>query len=764
MKEIPEILAPAGDLACLKAAVSAGADAVYLGGKAFNARRSAAGFTTEDLREAVRICRPRGVKLHLTLNTLVKQKEWPALLDYMDEVLPLGIDAVIVQDPGVAMAVKSRYPDLALHASTQMAVQDLDGVLYMEELGFKRVVLAREVTLREVELIRAHTNMELEVFIHGALCYSYSGRCLLSSFHGGRSGNRGACAQPCRLPYTAQAGESGYFMNLRDQCAAPHLEALSRAGVHSFKIEGRLKSEAYVAGVTAFYRCLLDEYKETGHVHAVSEEEMRPVMQLFNRGGFTDGYWQDKRDMIERGSPKHQGIPVGRVVQSQRQRVTIQTGVELHSGDQLEVHSGRVPHPQVRLSSSMLSGKQKATFFLKEPVQVGDTVWRVVDPVWQQALVQKAAALPLVDLAVSLSLQIGRPALLESSGHSIEGPVVEAARERGLEEQVVRRQMSKLGGTGYRLASLSLQLEPGSYISIAALNQMRRDLLSAIENTALRQPCEAPLPSCRRQAGAAGKRALQIAISTEAQWDEMARLCDERVTAWLPRMEGFEKADKAALLRLAAGIVVVPSLPPVGREAHRDWIEKEIRAWQAVGVNQFEANVPGQVRLIRRLGARVWAGPGLAVMNQAAAAFWQEQAEMFVASPELTGRELLDLQRPERCCVLAYGRIPYMITEQCAAREVRGRCAPTGSTVMQLTDRRQEAMLVQTHCRLCYSEILSEKPVSLLGKLTPKHPETWRVVLTTETRQEISALWKALAAERQPSYAVSLGHWEKGVD
>ena len=244
MNHLPEILAPAGNLACLKAAVAAGADAVYFGGQAFNARRSAGGFTAEDVKEAVRLCRMRGVKTNLTLNTLIKQREWPSFLAYIDEILPLGIDNVIVQDPGVAMLVHERYPQVAIHASTQMAVQDLDGVLYLKNLGFSRVVLAREVTLDEIRKIHQATDVELEVFVHGALCYSYSGRCLMSSFHGGRSGNRGACAQPCRMAYQA-GGKEGYFMNLKDLCGAYHLQELIEAGVASLKIEGRLKSEAF---------------------------------------------------------------------------------------------------------------------------------------------------------------------------------------------------------------------------------------------------------------------------------------------------------------------------------------------------------------------------------------------------------------------------------------------------------------------------------------------------------------------------------------
>ena len=267
MRHIPEILSPAGDLTCLKAALAEGADAVYFGGEAFNARRSAHNFTLPDIREAIRLCGLYGAKTNFTLNTLIKETEWPALSSYLDEVAGLGLDAFIIQDFGVAACLteklKDRYPSVALHASTQMAVEDLKGVEYLTDLGFSRVVLARELSLEEIKAIRAQTKTEIEVFVHGALCYSDSGRCLMSSFHGGRSGNRGGCAQPCRLAYEID-GKMGCYLNLKDRWGLESLEELAKAGVDSLKIEGRMKGVPYVAGVTRFYRGLLDRYKETG--------------------------------------------------------------------------------------------------------------------------------------------------------------------------------------------------------------------------------------------------------------------------------------------------------------------------------------------------------------------------------------------------------------------------------------------------------------------------------------------------------------------
>ena len=770
MNHLPEILAPAGNLACLKAAVAAGADAVYFGGQAFNARRGAGGFTVEDIKEAVRLCRMRGVKTNLTLNTLIKQREWPSFLAYIDEILPLGIDNVIVQDPGVAMLVHERYPQIALHASTQMAVQDLEGVLYLKKLGFSRVVLAREVTLEEIRKIHEATDVELEVFVHGALCYSYSGRCLMSSFHGGRSGNRGACAQPCRMAYQA-GGKEEYFMNLKDLCGAYHLQKLIEAGVSSLKIEGRLKGEAYVAEIAGYYKGLINEYAEKGKIHPIQEEELDIVKQLFNRGGFTDGYYVDKQHMIESGSPKHQGIPVAKVIDVRKGRVTIQSRKALHSGDELEFRVGKPPYPTIRLAASMLQGEFKAGFYLKEKVQQGDEVWRVVDPSLQQQIMNEIEKLPEVPIEVSFRAEIGKPAqisakLLRKKGASapkaqtVYGPITDVAASRGLTEETVGKQLTKTGDTGYRIEKLDIQVEEGSFLPVSVLNQMRREVLeqlSRVEEYKMHET--API---KLQKAVGEKNDIWMGLDTLEQWKVIVKLNHQKVAVLFPNMEGFERADKVEFLRLAAGKKVVPSLPMVGRFAHYDWMKKEIESWMQLGVMDFEVNLIGQAALIETMGARVWAVTGLAVMYQAAAAFWQERAESVMLSWELTGREMAEIEKPRGSYWMAYGRIPYMVSEQCVYKEARG-CGrrPEGRQIV-LRDRKGEKMTVRSHCSLCYSEILSEKPLYLLGKKEPT-PHA-RIQFTLESEEEVCELWSAYLEERNPAFAVQVGHWDKGVD
>jgi len=258
-----ELLSPAGDFECLKAAVCNGADSVYFGGSFFNARSSAKNFEGETLKQAIRYAKTRNVKTHLTLNTLIKDTEWEDALLLASNAYHYGIDAIIVQDLGLAMELHKRFPDLPLHASTQMSAHNLEAVLELEKLGFKRVVLSRELSINEIEYICKNSSVEIEVFIHGALCISYSGQCLFSSSIGGRSGNRGKCAQPCRLPYTLYENnkplDKGYLLSTRDLMGIDYLPRLISAGVTCFKIEGRMKPPEYVATVTRIYRKYIDK-------------------------------------------------------------------------------------------------------------------------------------------------------------------------------------------------------------------------------------------------------------------------------------------------------------------------------------------------------------------------------------------------------------------------------------------------------------------------------------------------------------------------
>ncbi len=394
-----ELLAPAGSKEALTAAVEAGANAVYLAGSQFGARAYASNFDADGLREAVRYAHLRGTAIHVTVNTIVDEEELPALAEYLRFLYEIGADAVLVQDLGVAKLAGELVPALPLHASTQMTVHNLEGVRALEELGFSRVVLSRELSLKEIRYICAHAKAEIETFMHGALCVCYSGQCLMSSLIGGRSGNRGRCAQPCRLPYAlvdeggrnlldGKAGE--YLLSPRDMNTIDVLPELISAGVRSLKIEGRMKRPEYVATVVDTYRQAIDRYERHGS-YRVTEEQHRRLAQIFNRD-FTTAYLEGTpgKDMMSDRRPNNRGLLIGRVTAYDREkkRVTVRLSEELSIGDQVDFWvkvGGRVTAHIDALSDgkgSSLSGgmpKQEVCFTVPSAVRVHDRVFKVYD-------------------------------------------------------------------------------------------------------------------------------------------------------------------------------------------------------------------------------------------------------------------------------------------------------------------------------------------------------------------------------------------------
>ncbi len=340
MKREIEILAPAGSYESLKAAIAAGADAVYVGGNRFGARAYANNFSEEELLEAIDYVHLHGKKIYLTVNTLLKEKELEReLYSYLLPYYRQGLDAVIVQDPGVLRFVREYFPSLPIHASTQMTITGADGARFMEEQGVERIVTARELSLQEIKEISEKTSLEIESFVHGALCYCYSGQCLYSSLLGGRSGNRGQCAQPCRLPYKVD-GKTSYVMSLKDLCTVEFIPDLAEAGIYSFKIEGRMKKPEYVAAVTSIYRKYADLYLQKGRKdYSVSREDKQILMDLYNRGGFHTGYYQMRngKEMLSLHRPNHAGIKAVKVVSQQGKEIKAEAMTELHKGDILEL-------------------------------------------------------------------------------------------------------------------------------------------------------------------------------------------------------------------------------------------------------------------------------------------------------------------------------------------------------------------------------------------------------------------------------------------
>lgn len=517
-----ELLAPVGDWNCLKAAVQNGADAVYFGVEQFNARMYAANFNVEDMKQVIEYCKLRNVKTNLTLNTLLENCEFDNAVDLAKEAYKTGVDAIIVQDLGLAKYLIDNIPGLPIHASTQMTVHNLQGVLKLEKLGFDRVVLSRELSCEEIEYICKNCKVEIETFIHGALCICYSGQCLFSSVVGGRSGNRGKCAGPCRLPYeliseNAETHErksidKGYLLSTKDLCGIAYLPRLVQAGVKCFKIEGRMKSPEYVATVTRIYRKYIDMVLNN-YDFIIDEKDINDLMQVFNRGGFSDGHLDSKhnRNLIFPEKPSNMGIYLGTIKKynSNKGHITLQLEEYLELGDSISVSNEaskylvselmikNVNQKKVSANTEVTIGRMKGN------IKVGDKVYRISS----KALSDFAKASydncenKKIPLNCTVTIKKNTPISMEISTNKntcynelyssiyvkeISNMIPIDALKTPISVERVVKQISKTTNTPFSFENITVLLDDGLYVpSISTLNELRRTALEKVEQEIL---------------------------------------------------------------------------------------------------------------------------------------------------------------------------------------------------------------------------------------------------------------------------------------
>ena len=500
---MPELLAPAGGAAALRAAVNNGADAVYLGVDRFNARRGAENFTLENLAEHIRFAHVAGVRVYLTLNVLVLEREMEDALQVVDAAWAAGVDAVIVQDLGVLSAIRQALPHVRVHASTQLNAHNSDTVATLADLGVARVTLARELSVAEIGQLAGRADVELESFAHGALCVCYSGQCLLSSLIGRRSANRGQCAQPCRLPYELVDSidgviptEGAYLLSPRDLASITALPALVSTGVAAVKIEGRMKSAEYVALVTATYRKALVRFAEDPEAFEVRDAELSTLAEAFNRG-FSEAYLSAERgnEMMSYRRPNNRGILVGRVASVAPGVATILLETAVEAEDTLEFWTRRGRFAQ-KAGDMQVDGRSvvsapsgaRVSLSVAESVQSGDRVFRVANA----ALL--AAARRTFELSIPATVPVvvrvravsGEPLAVEfldavGRGGRAEGSLVQPARTRELTAEDIREHVGRLGGTPYEVTSWDISLSPGVGLGFSELHKVRRDAIEAYE-------------------------------------------------------------------------------------------------------------------------------------------------------------------------------------------------------------------------------------------------------------------------------------------
>lgn len=481
-----EVLAPAGTYECFRAAINAGADAVYLGGSMFGARAFAGNFEEAELIKAIRTAHLYGRKVYLTVNTLLRNDELEKLVQYVKSYYEEGLDAVIVQDYGVFAVLREAFPGLDLHASTQMTITGKYGAQLLKDMGAARVVPARELSANEIRDIYDNVDVEIESFVHGALCYCYSGQCLLSSMIGGRSGNRGRCAQPCRLTYSANGISEKYLLSPKDMCTIEAVPDILDAGVYSLKIEGRMKSPEYVAGVSYAYRKYVDMYLEKGRDgYRVEEQDIRQLMDLYNRGGFCKGYYyaQNDKSMMTFDRPNHQGIVIGNIKNGE-----LILSQEVNPGDVLEFPDGSEYTTPTGKKSGRLALPKGV---LKNPKN-GAAVYRTRN---NELLGQLRAGYIDNDIKIPVRMEIflksGERACLKLlSGDKelvVYGDVLEPSDKRPAVREDVVKQLKKLGGTAFSSdeGSIVTDIQGSPFVPVRLLNDLRRNALEELESMLL---------------------------------------------------------------------------------------------------------------------------------------------------------------------------------------------------------------------------------------------------------------------------------------
>ena len=749
-KKRAELLAPAGSFASLKAAVAAGADAVYMGGARFGARAYAQNADQDEMIAAIEYAHLHGCRLYMTVNTLFKENELGELYEYLLPYYKAGLDGVIVQDLGALSFIREHFPGIELHASTQMTITSVYGAKELKRLGCCRVVPAREVSLEEIRRIYDETGMDIETFVHGALCYCYSGQCLMSSLIGGRSGNRGRCAQPCRLPYRVYEQENGTAVNKEDQkcvlsmkdlCTLDILPQILEAGVFSLKIEGRMKSPRYTAGVVRIYRKYLDRYLEYGSEgYYVEPEDKKELLDLFDRGGFTSGYYT-----------RHNG----------RDMIALKEKPEFRE-----------------------TNKELFDFLDREYVETEKK-----EPVEGYAYL--AEGLPSV-----LTLTCGDISV------TVSGQEPQAAKNQPMTREKVIRQLGKTGATAFEFTELEAEVCGALFLPVQALNELRREgfeaLTEAIQNQWRRKAPEAGEvqngadsgEKSSRAAGcagpvpdeSAGKRPMYLTVSAETGDQLSAALAVPEVRRICLDASSFQPGRWAEFVQLIhqAGKECYLTLPHIFRthaigffRTYRSCLEQAgfdgllIRAFEEIQWMREE-----QISFSASFDASVYA------WNHGAVHTLKEEQAAFITAPwELNSRELEPVFEACRreglpAELIVYGRAPMMVSAQCITKTVKG-CSKCPS-LLWMKDRIGARLPVQNHCAFCYNTILNPLPVSLHGcadSVKRLAPEGLRLCFTIETGEETKAVLNAFAAEfirgenaEPPFTEFTRGHFRRGVE
>lgn len=700
-----ELLSPAGNYSAFIGAINAGCDAVYLGGSKFGARAYADNFSDEEIIKAIRVSKIYNVKVYLTVNTLIKEREFATVVNYIKPFYEAGLDGCIVQDIGLIACFNKQFPGLECHVSTQAFSTSVESVRLYKGLGAKRVVLARELSLKEIKDIKKSVDIEIETFIHGSMCYSYSGQCLFSSCLGGRSGNRGRCAGPCRLPYSADGTLNDgrcFPLSMKDQCTLYILPQIIEAGVDSLKIEGRMKKPEYSAFVTAIYRKYIDLYKENPLVYKVDKKDIEDLRAMYLRSEIGEGYYNKRngKDMISLDSPSYSG-----------------------NSDKL-----------------MEETKEKYLCSLKRK-KVSVYVYFYKNN----------------NMILTLTAENGISV-------SVTGASVLEAKNRPMSAADIEKQVTKFGDSCFEAADCFVDTDNEGFVPVSMINDLRRKAVSEledsiIENSNVVYDCSQVSFDIKDKRDRKLSFERIISVSTLEQYH---LVCNE-----LKEFRNYIMSVPLAVYR--TGKIkednILISLPAITRNEDLSDLKKEISFLEKLGIKGVISNNFEQFNILKECNPNliVIAGSSLYAFNKSARDYICSFFDSYIYPLELSRHEIKELGE-NKGFLFAYGKVPIMQTANCVYKTMIGCNKNKGNEFLYLNDRKNSRLPVQRHCDECYNTIYNSVATCLFDEKSIFSDYMLYISFTDEDNAAVRCVLNGLIEQNKPEGLFTKAYWNKGVE
>jgi U32 family peptidase len=779
MKKI-ELLSPAGSMESLIAAVQSGADAVYLGGTMFSARAYASNFDNDNMIKACDYCHLYGVKIYVTMNTIVKEGEMAEAITYAEFLYSIGIDALIIQDVGLFKRIREYLPEFELHASTQMTVHNGEGALFLKSLGFKRIVLSRELSLREIEHISKDLGVETEIFVHGALCICYSGQCLMSSMIGGRSGNRGRCAQPCRLPYTIYnkldgKRAEGYLLSPKDICTLKDIEEIIESGTSSLKIEGRMKRPEYVAGVVSAYRKVIDGLYSCED--SVTTEEYKKLLQLFNREGFSKAYLFGNvgRDMMAVNFPKNTGVELGTAEKDGS--LILKEGISLKDGVRSLQNGFTVSKITLNGKEVKEASKGQKVKLFPEKYETGAMLFKTADSILNAEL-ERVYRNPFgrkVKLPLYISFKAGEVLTLRTMYNGVEfkeyGSMVERPVNKPLTKEKIEENLGKSGDTPIRFDKISFDIFEDGYIAVSSLNAARRELTRKIEGHIISKYKRTPnVAKDYKKKVKEQHNIIPQAIACVTNGEQLKGVIESGIAAAF-KVSMLGKSIDMNTIKGKGLYIKVPNIIKEEFESVCSDIEDVLPYVNGI--------VTGNLGIIKRFTGRtsIIGDYKLNIFNRYAVDFYSRFLDGMCLSVELNRGEVADILKNINIPVqvMVYGRIELMVSEYCAIGSTfGGKCSKKGCSGSckngdyYIKDRMGVDFPI-TVDKYCRSHIYNSVPLNLLSNLSDLkgiNANWFRFDFTDESYEEtVKVLESFKGGSWDYEYeGYTRGHYKRGVE